>query len=366
MVGGVQQGFVKQRMMFQMDIEGELTIQHELDKKKERDLDKQTALERVQKMAESRVVEMYAREKELIIQNVVWNTLQVKGVSFETKISDLTLQIKEDGKDVALPVIRRENFSEDAELVLMDSFSVLVKNDVEKKLETKLLKEYLSDFSKYDISGHVKGRLVGEHEFKVSHFVQACLLPLDKENSDKETVSFNVSFNNNPDYVNGPATIVIIGSWDGTSVQIVDDTNEFKNTKLYFNDNGKRRSFIAHQSHDLWNRKLFIIQIPIKEIQANLGMPFEKVDDESFDGLKGLIMERDFDNPIHITTQICVITQDGKMTQEFMEKIAKEIESKEFIKKKSKKNIPISEKPSLRKSLPNLSTRENKKKIIWV
>lgn len=92
---------------------------------------------------------------------------------------------------------------------------------------------------------------------------------------------FNVALFNYQSTPDNPRVLAIVSTINGTSAQIVDGANGYNGQKLYFNQNGKKASFLAQRLSD--NRKergvdttgpmttqekqqnmIMVIQVPLK------------------------------------------------------------------------------------------------------
>ncbi len=317
-----------------------------------------TTIEKVQNLVRNQEAQKLAKNHELIIQNISW---EVAGPdkNWGPCTSDITLEVGDEWDPYQMPIIRRSNYTDKTSSIPIDSISVLVGNEKGEKVLTRLqLKEYLNGFSKYASNGSVKGSLLAERDTHVIHSVQTCLLPCE----EGKEVDFNVALFNSESTQGNPAILAILVSSHGTSAQVVDNGSSRKGEQLMFNINGKGHAFSAGRLKDvreqqgdvvkgslsdqeLANRKLLIIQIPLKvkprpdiriykysnNPQANMDQAQIKEGHEQggVPGLKGIDIERDSNYPIRVTTQLYKITNDGTLNEQQMQDIALEIQKEE-------------------------------------
>ena len=160
----------------------------------------------------------------LNINTVCWeDTARSKNSCWGPNISDMTL--RSNGKDCQ--VIRRPNFADITVDHSLDNFNVTVGNENNTELKRISLREYLTNLG------------IGlEADEKVLCSTQACIL----EGSSGDT-PFNVRLYNYQTTNDNPAVLVIIGTNQGTSAQVLDA----KTTDILFNKNGRAFDFVAER-----------------------------------------------------------------------------------------------------------------------
>lgn len=301
----------------------------------------------------------------LNINTVSWeDNARTKNSCWGPCISDMTLNVQ----DRNLPVIRSPNYTDLTWDVEIEKIPIVVGNESGGQLKTVTLKEYLSNFDKYlHTNPNKKINLLRDEDSHVIMSSQACFLPMEKE---KET-SFNVSIYNYQSNGGDPAVLSIVACVSGTSA-----TTLSGKTKLYFNKNGERASFVGQRLSD--NRKqrndtnedkemtseekmqnvLFIIQVPLKQKKRMPDMiaygsePMlktccapvrsrsmaKKSDVENvivkigktegkYTEVDGIDLVRDTQFPIRVTMQFYKATSNGVIDDEAIKEIHEQIQS---------------------------------------
>lgn len=325
-----------------------------------------TSLERVLGLVNDQTSQALAREHGLVIQNVSWeDTARDKNSCWGPNISDMTLRVENRN----LPVIRQPNFTDKTTDISLDAFTAVVGNEKgDGTLQTFSLKEYLSNIATYVNNGELKGPILAERDDKVIHSVQACILPAEAG----QDVTFNANLYNYQSYPDSPAVLTIVLSNKGASAQVIDNARGYTGQNLYFNQNGKRCSFVAERLKDVRaqqgkavegalneaenaNRTLRIIQIPLKvkerpviqyqyfceksvkieccSTRSALGIDDAQIrigkEEGVFAGLGSHTIERDPRYPIRVTTQLYKVSDTGVLNRTEMEAIAAEIKKEE-------------------------------------
>ena len=144
-------------------------------------------------------------------------------------ISDMTLVVKSDDRwGNLMPIIRCPNFSDVTDDVPIERFNVNYKNSV------ITLEELLKELNVHDSRDSV-----------ILTSNQCCVLPVE---SHKKT-QFAIQLFNYQSMNSAPAVLVIVASKYGTSIQVVGSSN----AKLFFDDNGTSRWFLAERLEDVRN-----------------------------------------------------------------------------------------------------------------
>jgi len=193
-------------------------------------------------------------------------------------ISDMTLSVQ----NAPLPIFRYKNYTDLTWDIPLEKIPLVVGNELDGKLYTVTLKEYLQTFKMYlsDPTNWAGSRisLLGSKENYAICSAQACILPVPKNG---EAV-FNVSIYNYRSTPRNPAVLAIVSTAEGTSAQVVEGDTFSGSQKLYFNQKGERASFVGQRLSD--NRKdrgvktegamtseekkqnaIMIIQVPLKQ-----------------------------------------------------------------------------------------------------
>jgi hypothetical protein len=164
----------------------------------------------------------------LRIMRTAWeDTGRDKNSSVGPNISDMTLGVNGN----SMPIIRGDNFvdvSVDMPLDLIPNF--VVGNHDGSELRAVSLKDILSEPQAYMTCADKQQSLFLDRDVNILTSAQACLLPLHEGN-----VPFCVDLYNYQSTIEEPAVLVIIGTAQGTSCQVVSGGK----TKLYFNRNGE-------------------------------------------------------------------------------------------------------------------------------
>lgn len=319
----------------------------------------------------------------LAINTVSWeDNARNKNSSWGPCISDMTLQVNGN----RLPVIRSPNFQDVTWDVEIEKIPLVIGNEANEMLRTVTLKEYLRNFRDYlhdaspaNWAGSAKS-LLADRDSHVIMSAQACFLPIPKADDAK----FNVCIYNYQSRKDSPAVLAIVASAKGTSAQILDGTHSGQ--KLFFNQNGKRCSFIgqrltdnraergvatggAMSQEEKQQNMLLIIQVPLKQKMNHhyqnafaesammdmmaFGAPamsacaqapprsravdvedvIVKVGDEEgpFTEISGVEIERDTSFPVRVTLQYYKATSNGLIDEPIMQGISNQIkEARKF------------------------------------
>ena len=208
----------------------------------------------VSSITSDRETQRLLQEQGLRASKVTWeDTARNKNSCFGPNISDMTLSCEPEidagyswNRGSLMPVIRKPNFSDVTADVPLSKFNLVVGNENGSELKTVTLKEYLSDLSKYTDNTH-NINLLDSEDKDVLTSTQCCVLPCEKEKS----VDFTVQLFNYQSVSEDPAVLVVLVSKNGTSAQIVENSNQ----KLYFNDNGTAKNFNIERLQDNRERK---------------------------------------------------------------------------------------------------------------
>ena len=205
-------------------------------------------------------------------QRVTWeDTGRTKGSCWGPNISDMTLLVKEGS--TLMPVIRKPNFSDVTQDVPIDTFRLKIGNNVLS------LRDFLSNVNVHVDDVKDDTNLFLERDEVILTSSQCCVLPVKKG----EKTEFALQLFNYQSYDEDPAVLVLMVSSRGTSVQVLERSNQ----KLFFNDKGTAKWFNIERLEDVRERKgetktrvdsfkemkqeekmdntLMMIQIPLKQ-----------------------------------------------------------------------------------------------------
>ncbi len=312
---------------------------------------------------------------------ITWeDTARTKNSCWGPNISDMTLITSKN--NALMPVIRKPNFADVTHDISIENFLVPVGNEKGSK-EIKLipLSEYLMDARKYCGNESIGNLYDKQRDKNILTSAQCCVLPCKKGGK----CEFNVQLFNYQSYDDNPAALVILVTKDGTSAQILEKSNQ----KLYFNDNGNAKTFIAERLQDVQEKRMgkkqqklksykqmskkektenviMMIQVPLKVKQRNRypmysdakccyiqnecmlesctikskcaaprnkksGMDMASIKTGSsvgsFIGTKGLSLERDFRYPIRCTFQCYRVTDENLIKDPMVTDIADQLHS---------------------------------------
>ncbi len=153
----------------------------------------------------------------LVATSVAWeDTGRSKNSSLGPNISDMTLVVRSDNKDVRMPMIRYPNYKDLTTDVPSHVFHVPVGNEKRHEILDKIL---LSDYL---------GDLFCSRDSNILTSVQCCVLPV---RAGKVT-EFTVQLFNYQSEDDDPAVLAVMVTRGGTSSQIITR----KNQNLLFND----------------------------------------------------------------------------------------------------------------------------------
>lgn len=175
-------------------------------------------------------------------------------------ISDLTIQLlggprlqRRTSHGWCMPVIRTPNFADVTADLAIERFRLYVGNERGAALQPLGLREYLSDFARYQHSptGRLQGALVGERDRVVLVSSQAAILPIPRG----EEVLFAPVLFNYQTRPGDPAVLAILVTPEGTSAQVIDNNPQASagvqhGQRLYHNRNGQRAPLRATRFSD--------------------------------------------------------------------------------------------------------------------
>eukprot|EP00697_Spironema_sp_BW2_P017612 gnl/Spiro4/9359_TR4937_c0_g1_i1.p1 gnl/Spiro4/9359_TR4937_c0_g1~~gnl/Spiro4/9359_TR4937_c0_g1_i1.p1 ORF type:complete len:462 (-),score=-15.97 gnl/Spiro4/9359_TR4937_c0_g1_i1:82-1272(-) len=174
-----------------------------------------------------------------------------------------------------MPVIRQPNFTDLTWDVPMDKIPLVVGNEHNDPLYQTTLKEYLKDIRSYlskpnSWKGNEKSLYCEQRDSQVIMSSQTCFLPVPKSTECK----FNVALMNYQSTQYNPAVLAIVATSNGTSAQLITNAGGWNGQKLFFNNNGKKASFLAQRLSDNRLEKGLSLDNPIseKEKQQNMVM----------------------------------------------------------------------------------------------
>ncbi len=312
---------------------------------------------------------------------ITWeDTARTKNSCWGPNISDMTLITSKN--NALMPVIRKPNFADVTHDISIENFLVSVGNEkVSKQIKIIPLSEYLMDAKKYCGNENIGNLYDKERDKNILTSAQCCVLPCKKGGK----CEFNVQLFNYQSYDDNPAVLVILVTKDGASAQILENSNQ----KLYFNDNGNAKTFIAERLQDIQEKRMgrkkqklksykqmskkektknviMMIQVPLKVKQRTRysmyndtqccylqnecitnrctikskcmtpkrkrsGMDMASIKTGSnvgsFIGTKGLSLERDFRYPIRCTFQCYRVTDENLIKDSMVTDIADQLHS---------------------------------------
>lgn len=302
------------------------------------------------------------------------DTARSKGSCFGPNISDMTLTVKGSGvprDNPKMPIIRKPNYADVTDDVPIDTFKLPVGNQnrgATKKVVS--LKEFLSHLNEYTNSPTVDLSLPRDSVVLTSS--QCCVLPVSGRDTEFAVQLFNYQSSDSD-----PAVLVILVSKEGTSCQVLDDSNQ----KLFFNDKGTAKWFKIERLADVREKRtgqpqqnvnsftemkddekaenvLMVIQVPLKVRKQTRSLFTNGVQNQMFDfalneklcllssmptrgmnmgvvgvgssaglytGTKGLTFERDERFPIRCTFQYYRTTDQGYINERNVKDIAEQL-----------------------------------------
>lgn len=320
-----------------------------------------------------------AQQYGLQVMNVTWeDTGRFKNSAVGPNISDMSIQVQDQGRLTLMPVIRYPNFEDKSADINPAKFFLLVGNEKGKDLQRVSLAEFLGNIRKYlSKPGSWKGYqtyMLANRDTHVLVSAQACFLPVPKEGIAEFTpVLFNYQA-----LPEDPAVLSILATREGTSVTIIDNKRDTANTaawgqRLYFNKNGERAVFTGKRLSEFLAspegqktqptteaagqkglNMVLLIQVPLKqktrqpEPSYTFGMvgaaldsaPAEAMERKSdveaavighgkvegpFTEIDNLAIERDERFPVRVTVQFYKATSNGVVSAQDMAEVAEQI-----------------------------------------
>lgn len=226
----------------------------------------QETIDKVMKMVTDHNAQQLAKKYDMNISTVTWEDCsRNKNSCWGPCICDMTLRVPENN---CLPVIRYPNFNDMTWDIPIEKVFLMIGNE---NGDTPLRKVSL----KYYLGPKLYCK---ERDSHVLVSAQACLLPA----APGSEPTFNIALYSYQSYSeDDPAVLAIIASAQGSSAQTVGERTQ----KLYFNNNGRKASFVGQRLSD--NRKergvanddlnkpmtseekeanmLMLIQVPLKQ-----------------------------------------------------------------------------------------------------
>lgn len=306
----------------------------------------------------------------LNVVNVMWeDTGRAAGSSLGPNISDLTLQVRHEGRSHLLPVIRHPNFTDKTADIKADSLWVKVGNAKGDGLKSVPLSQVLANLGDYlnDASS-----LKGTGDFTAdrdSHYLvsaQHVFVPL----AETGKAEFNPVLFNYQSAPDSPAVLTLLITREGLSATVIenrkgDQTEQGWGQQLFFNDDGQRTRFTAERLSAVLDRveagngtaadttandpgadMMLIVQVPLKHKNRGMLSGMEVLYEDAFvemspsirtrrslsrgmvsnveaavighgDSLgaftemNGLTLERDTALPVRVTVQFYKATSNG-------------------------------------------------------
>jgi hypothetical protein len=312
----------------------------------------------------------------LNVLNVTWeDTGRYKGSAVGPNISDMTIQVLENGQAVSMPVIRFPNFSDKTCDLDPADFTLLVGNQRSAPLRRISLRDLLEEPTRYltrpsSWKGGTRS-LLAPRDSKVLVSAQACFLPVPKQGK----ATFNPVLFNYQSSKGNPAVLTILATREGTSMTVIDNTRDAFaegsawGQRLFHNAAGQRASLTGQRLSDFNTgggdatsgpskgagmSMVMLIQVPLKHKSVGRGFggggfgapaagmlsksesraqsdveaavighgdlegPFTEIDD--------LAIERDDRFPVRVTVQFYKATSNGVVNAGDMGAIKNEID----------------------------------------
>lgn len=335
-------------------------------------------IEAVETMVRDTHAQRLARRHGLSLVNVTWeDTGRSKNSSLGPNISDMTIGVRDSqGKLHPMPVFRFDNYHDKTADLDADSIWLRTGNESGQRLQSTRLMDILTDLKSYlSTPSSLKSTKDDFTAFRDSHYLvsaQACFLPI----SLKGKATFTPVIYNYQSSKGDPAVMTIVATREGTSVQVIENNDEYMSEVLYFNTDGKRAPFTATRlstfkalggdeitsaedaTEDAGADVVLIIQVPLKPRKPTmpLGIPMPyaleaaapppasakrrssaRSDVETavighgktegkFSEINNLRIERDSRFPIRVTAQFYKATSNGVVTSSDIAGLRKQID----------------------------------------
>lgn len=265
--------FLLDKKSKQCGIERERKIRRIISGEEDEIEHQQLVIQKVMKMSEcTHPAQMIAKDFGMCVCKLTYeDCARTKNSFWGLCICDMTLQVCFQNQSYKLPVIRYSNFQDLTWDIPMNKIFLMIGNESgNSELRRVTLLEYLDNIC-------TNGRCSLYCEEKDSHVLvscQACILPAGEGTEP----TFNVALYSYQSHDEDPAVLTIIASAQGSSAQIIGKSTQ----KLYFNNNGRKASFVGQRLKD--NRKergvdlqgdmtkeekeanmIMMIQVPLKQ-----------------------------------------------------------------------------------------------------
>lgn len=215
------------------------------------------AIRKTAAMAQDPEARRLATSQGLDVLSLTWeDTGRYKGSSVGPNISDMTIQVVENGKANCMPVIRFPNFSDKTCDLDPADFTVLVGNQRSAPLRRVSLRDLLDEPTRYlTRSSSWRGTdrsLLAPRDSKVLVSAQACFLPVPKQGK----ATFNPVLFNYQSRKGDPAVLTILATREGTSMTVIDNVRDAFSEgaawgqRLFHNSAGQRASLTGQRLSD--------------------------------------------------------------------------------------------------------------------
>ncbi|MGV3617823.1 MAG: hypothetical protein ACO1SV_21065 [Fimbriimonas sp.] len=249
------------------------------------------AIRKTAAMAQDPTAQRLAQQHDLNVLSLTWeDTGRFKGSSVGPNISDMTIQVLENGRARCMPVIRFPNFSDKTCDLDPADFTVLVGNHRSAPLRRVSLRDLLDEPTRYltrPSSWRGGDRsLLAPRDSKVLVSAQACFLPVPQQGK----ATFNPVLFNYQSVKGDPAVLTILATREGTSMTIIDNTRDAFSEgaawgqRLFHNSAGQRASLTGQRISDFnaaggdrtggpakgaGLSMVMLIQVPLKQKQIS-------------------------------------------------------------------------------------------------
>lgn len=251
------------------------------------------AIQKTAQMTSDPDAQRLARQHELDVLSLTWeDTGRYKGSAVGPNISDMTIQVLDEGRARCMPVIRFPNFSDKTCDLDPADFTVLVGNQRSNPLRRVSLRDVLEDPTRYlTRPSSWKGKtrsLLAPRDSKVLVSAQACFLPVPKQGK----ATFNPVLFNYQSSQKNPAVLTILATREGTSMTVIDNVRDAFSEgaawgqRLFHNAAGRRASLTGQRLSDFnagggdatsgpskraGMSMVMLVQVPLKQKMASRG-----------------------------------------------------------------------------------------------
>jgi len=249
----------------------------------DRNPDYMLAIQRTAGMANDPEAQNMAQALGLNVLNLTWeDTGRYKNSAVGPNISDMTIQVNQQGRSWCMPVIRFPNYSDKTCDLDPHDFTVLVGNQHGQPLKRVSLYDFLANptpFMSHRAAWAPRPTsLLAPRDSKVLVSAQACFLPVPKQGK----ATFNPVIFNYASSAHNPAVLTVLATREGTSLAAVDNAHDnFEENgtwgqRLFHNEAGMRSSLTGvrladykqtaegrHSTGDPSLSMVMLVQIPL-------------------------------------------------------------------------------------------------------